>query len=175
MIRIAIAWDDDTREPLEFADFDKVHADQITPLQGLLFDRDLAELDRAGFDLGVKRWTEAIFWLKRFAAETGEEAKVSQQRVAAAVAAVKTATDPEAASAAVEVVALAEADRLEEWIASHRWFGLAKQVAIWAAVNAGGRRITLLEVLQLRPVDVEEYPELPDYVDTDEVAAGGKA
>ena len=84
MIRIAIAWDDDTREPLEFADFDKVHADQITPLQGLLFDRDLAELDRAGFDLGVKRWTEAIFWLKRFAAETGEEAKVSQQRVAAA-------------------------------------------------------------------------------------------
>ena len=175
MIRIAIAWDDETGEPLEFAEFANVHADRITPLQGLRFDQDLAELAAHGFDLGVKRWTEAVFWLKRFSAEAATESEFSARLVSQAVAAIEVSDDPEAARAAAEQVAEAEAERLEVWMVSHPRYELARQVAIWAAVN-GSRRMTLLEVLQLRPVDVEEYPEPEEYIDTDRDAGpAGKA
>ena len=152
--------------PTGWDEFEAVQIDEVTPLMGLRFDRELAELDALGVSLGVVRWTEAEFRIRRFSGEAIERLAAIQQRVAGA---------PEVSRA--EVVR-AQREEFATWLARHPAFELSKRVAIWAAVNSAGRPMSLLEVLTLPPRDVEEIDDGPDFIEdaaAAEVAEAGKA
>ena len=153
--------------PTGWDEFEAVQIDEVTPLMGLRFDRELAELDALGVSLGVVRWTEAEFRIRRFSGEAIERLAAIQQRVAGA---------PD--DAAKLAVAKAEREEFATWLARHPAFELSKRVAIWAAVNSSGRPMSLLEVLSLPPRDVEEVDDGPDFIEdaaAAEVAEAGKA
>lgn len=171
MIRIAKEWDADG-VPTGWDEYPKVHIDQVPPLLGMRFDQDLAELHADGLSLGVKRWTEVVFWLKRFSAEAAERVKKASRLIAeASERAAASAVGDDADLVQAELLAEAEAAEfdLSAWMAGHERFELARQVSIWAAVNLAGRRMSLLEVLSLRPADVQEQAEPEEYIDDDEL------
>ena len=177
MIWIAKAWDADG-VPTGWDEYAKVHIDQVSPLLGMRFDQDLAELHNEGLSLGVRRWTEAVFWLKRFSAEAAERIRAASRLIAEASGRAASAAGDDAELVQAEL--LAEAERAEfdlsVWMAGHERFELARLVSIWAAVNLAGRRMSLLEVLSLRPADVHEQAEPDEYIDEDELEPdAGKA
>lgn len=147
--------------PTGWDDFPAVQIDEVTPLMGLRFDRELAALDAAGVSLGVTRWTEAEFLIRRFAGEAAEKLAELSARAKG------RADDPEADERDREEFAL--------WLARHPRFELSKRVAVWAAVNAAGRRMTLMDVLSLPSRDVLEVDDGLDFLDEPEQVDAGKA
>ncbi len=169
MIRIASAWGADG-VPAGWDEFSKVHIDQVPPLLGLRFDRELVELRNAGVEVGVRRWTEAVFWLKRFSAEAAQRIGEASKLVAAAAKRAEESSGD--GSELVQAELLAEAERVEldlsAWMAGHERFELARQVTIWAAANLAGRSMSLLEVLSLPPADVQESAEPAAFIEDDD-------
>lgn len=142
--------------PEEWSDYPQRQADEVTPLLGLRFDRELVELDDLSLSLGVKRWTEAAWRIQTFHAATIE--KLRELAV--------EADSPDADG--VELARLMAGEQFTEWLLAHPAYLLSKWVAVWAAVNLGGGRMTLREVLEIAERDVEDLDdELLDYLDTD--------
>ena len=156
MIRIITARDD-RGIPAEWADYPDREIGEVPASLALRFDRELVALKLADLDLGVKRWTEAAFKARRFNARAtekiaellGDESEVPEEE---------------------------RGEAMVEWLAEQPDYLLVQQVGIWAAVNLGGGRMTLLDVLSIPDRDVEDIAEDPPYIeDDDEDEAEGKA
>lgn len=144
MIRLITERDDDG-DPVAWADYENRQLAEVTPLLGMKFDRELVELDALGVDLGVRLFTEALWLLEKF----GDDTMGELRRVMAGV----DENDADAVQAAQ--------DEAERWMARDPRFTLAERVGLWAALNLGGRPITLREVYEIPPRDVIELPDLP--------------
>ena len=141
----------------EWTDYPDREVGEVPASLALRFDRELVALKLADLDLGVKRWTEAAFKARRFNARAtakiaellGEESEVPEEE---------------------------RGEAMVEWLAEQPDYLLVQQVGIWAAVNLGGGRMTLLDVLSIPDRDVEDIAEDPPYIeDDDEDEAEGKA
>jgi len=141
----------------EWTDYPDREVGEVPASLALRFDRELVALKFADLDLGVKRWTEAAFKARRFNARAtakiaellGEESEVPEEE---------------------------RGEAMVEWLAEQPDYLLVQQVGIWAAVNLGGGRMTLLDVLSIPDRDVEDIAEDPPYIeDDDEDEAEGKA
>lgn len=148
MIRI-VTGRDGAGTPTGWEDFPQVQADQVSPLLGLRFDRELVELAGLGVDLGVRRWTEAEWRIRRMSAAAEAEVR-------------RLAREGEGAE-------------FEGWLVAHPDYQLATQVGVWAAVNCGGGSMTLREVLELAPRDVLVLDEAPDFLPEEGAPEAGKA
>ena len=148
MIRIVTARDE-VLTPTGWLDFPQVQTDQVSPLLGLRFDRELVELAGLGADLGVRRWTEAEWRIRGMS----REAEAEQERLALE----------------------GRAEEFEGWLVAHPDYQLATQVGVWAAVNCGGGSMTLREVLELAPRDVLVLYEAPDFLPEGGAPEAGKA
>ena len=141
----------------EWTDYPDREVGEVPASLALRFDRELVALKLADLDLGVKRWTEAAFKARRFSA-----------RAAAKIA--------ELLGDESEVPAEERGEAMVEWLSEQPDYLLVQQVGIWAAVNLGGGRMTLLDVLNLADRDVENIDDDPPYLDDDEPEDdGGKA
>ena len=155
MIRIITARDD--RDiPAEWTDYPDREVGEVPASLALRFDRELVALKLADLDLGVKRWTEAAFKARRFRARAFDEV----QRI--------FGDDS-------EIPENERGDAIEEWIADQPDYLLTQKVGVWAAVNLGGGRMTLLDVLELADRDVEDIEEPPPFIDDDQGDDEGKA
>jgi len=141
----------------EWTDYPDREVGEVPASLALRFDRELVALKFADLDLGVKRWTEAAFKARRFNARAtakiaellGEESEVPEEE---------------------------RGEAMVEWLAEQPDYLLVQQVGIWAAVNLGGGRMTLLDVLSIPDRDVEDIAEDPPYIEgDDEDEAEGKA
>ena len=152
--------------PEEWADYPERQADEVTPLLGLRFDRELVELVDLGFDLGVKRWTEAAWRVQTFRAETLEKLQ-------------ELSVDLDGLDDAGKLLAgVMAGDEFTGWLLRHPSYLLAKWLGVWAAVNLGGGRMSLREVLEIPERDVEDLADEPADFLTDEpesAAPVGKA
>ena len=141
----------------EWTDYPDREVGEVPASLALRFDRELVALKLADLDLGVKRWTEAAFKARRFNARATE--KIA-----------------ELLGDESEVPTEERGEAMVEWLAEQPDYLLVQQVGIWAAVNLGGGRMTLLDVLSLAERDVEDIAEDPPYIeDDDEDEAEGKA
>lgn len=141
----------------EWTDYPDREVGEVPASLALRFDRELVALKLADLDLGVKRWTEAAFKAHRFNARATE--KIA-----------------ELLGDESEVPAEERGEAMVEWLAEQPDYLLVQQVGIWAAVNLGGGRMTLLDVLSIPDRDVEDIAEDPPYIeDGDEDEAEGKA
>lgn len=156
MIRIITARDE--RDiPTEWTDYPDREVGEVTGALALRFDAELAALKIAGLSLGVRRWTEAAFKARRFRARAFDEV----QRI--------FGDDSEI------IPENERGDAIEEWIADQPDYLLTQKVGVWAAVNLGGGRMTLLDVLELADRDVEDIEEPPPFIDDDQGDDEGKA
>ena len=114
--------------PTEWADYPDREIGEVSAMLALRFDAELASLKVAGVSLGVKRWTEVAYRARKFNADALEW--LAQQADSESAA-----DDRDAA--------------LEAWMVEHPDYWLAQQVGIWAAINLGGGRMTLADVLNL--------------------------
>lgn len=141
----------------EWTDYPDREVGEVPASLALRFDRELVALKLADLDLGVKRWTEAAFKARRFNARAAE--KIA-----------------ELLGDESEVPTEERGEAMVEWLAEQPDYLLVQQVGIWAAVNLGGGRMTLLDVLSIPDRDVEDIAEDPPYIeDDDEDEAEGKA
>lgn len=148
--------------PEVWADYPERQADEVTPLLGMRFDRELVELDELGVSLGVRRWTEAAWRIQTFHAASIEKLKELAVE----------AEDPDADGVALARMIAGEA--FTAWLLTHDDYSLAKWVGVWAAVNLGGGRMSLREVLELAERDVEDLDDsLLDYLPDDIEDADG--
>ena len=156
MIRIITARDD--RDiPAEWTDYPDREVGEVPASLALRFDAELVALKLADLDLGVKRWTEAAFRARRFSARA-------------------TTKIAELLGEESEVPAEERGEAMVEWLAEQPDYLLVQQLGIWSAVNLGGGRMTLLDVLNLADRDVENIDDDPPYLDDDEPEGdGGKA
>jgi len=156
VIRIITARDE--RDiPTEWTDYPDREVGEVTGALALRFDAELAALKIAGLSLGVRRWTEAAFKIRRFKSRAYQMMQ-------------------ELFGESSEVPADERGEALEAWVADQPDYLLAQQVGIWSAVNLGGGRMTLLDVLSLAERDVEDIAEDPPFIeDDDEDEAEGKA
>ena len=147
MIRIITARDE--RDiPTEWTDYPDREVGEVTGALALRFDAELAALKIAGLSLWVRRWTEAAFKARRFRARAFDEL----QRI--------FGDDS-------EILESERGDAIEEWVADQPDYLLTQKVGVWAAVNLGGGRMTLLDVLELADRDVEDIEEPPPFIDDD--------
>lgn len=173
-IRIARHEEDGT---IRFETYDTRQVDEVPGTLALRFDAELFTLKQHALDLGVKRWTEAVWRIRKFRAEAVDKLAELARELGIEEDLPADATPDQVAERvdAVDRFNLAYAD----WQSEHPSFFLAEKVALWAAVNLGGGRMTLLQVLELPPTDVsEEDDELPEFVpdgDPAEVVEAGKA
>lgn len=156
MIRIITARDE-LGIPAEWTDYPDREIGEVPTTLALRFDAELYALKVADLSLGVKRWTEAAFKIRRFKSRAYQMMQ-------------------ELFGESSEVPADERGEALEAWVADQPDYLLAQQVGIWAAVNLGGGRMTLLDVLSIPDRDVEDIAEDPPYIeDDDEDEAEGKA
>ena len=141
----------------EWTDYPDREVGEVPASLALRFDRELVALKLADLDLGVKRWTEAAFKARRFNARATE--KIA-----------------ELLGDESEVPAEERGEAMVEWLSEQPDYLLVQQVGIWAAVNLGGGRMTLLDVLSIPDRDVENIDDDPPYLDDDDPEDdGGKA
>ncbi len=141
----------------EWTDYPDREVGEVPASLALRFDRELVALKLADLDLGVKRWTEAAFKARRFSARA-------------------TAKIAELLGDESEVPAEERGEAMVEWLSEQPDYLLVQQVGIWAAVNLGGGRMTLLDVLSIPDRDVENIDDDPPYLDDDDPEDdGGKA
>lgn len=141
----------------EWTDYPDREVGEVPASLALRFDHELVALKLADLDLGVKRWTEAAFKARRFSARATE--KIA-----------------ELLGDESEVPAEERGEAMVEWLSEQPDYLLVQQVGIWAAVNLGGGRMTLLDVLSIPDRDVENIDDDPPYLDDDEPEDdGGKA
>ena len=156
MIRIITARDE-LGIPAEWTDYPDREIGEVPTTLALRFDAELYALKVADLSLGVKRWTEAAFKIRRFKSRAYQMMQ-------------------ELFGESSEVPADERGEALEAWVADQPDYLLAQQVGIWSAVNLGGGRMTLLDVLALADRDVEDIVEDPPFIeDDDEDEAEGKA
>lgn len=156
MIRIITARDE-LGIPAEWTDYPDREIGEVPASLALRFDAELYALKVADLSLGVKRWTEAAFKIRRFKSRAYQMMQ-------------------ELFGESSEVPADERGEALEAWVADQPDYLLAQQVGIWSAVNLGGGRMTLLDVLSLAERDVEDIAEDPPFIeDDDEDEAEGKA
>ena len=157
MIRIITARDD--RDiPAEWTDYPDREIGEVPTTLALRFDAELYALKVADLSLGVKRWTEAAFKIRRFKSRAYQMMQ-------------------ELFGESSEVPADERGEALEAWVADQPDYLLAQQVGIWSAVNMGGGRMTLLDVLSLAERDIEDVAEDPPFIEDDDEPEGdgGKA
>ena len=140
----------------EWTDYPDREVGEVPASLALRFDAELVALKLADLDLGVKRWTEAAFRARRFSARA-------------------TTKIAELLGEESEVPAEERGEAMVEWLAEQPDYLLVQQLGIWSAVNLGGGRMTLLDVLNLADRDVENIDDDPPYLDDDEDEAEGKA
>ena len=141
----------------EWTDYPDREIGEVPTTLALRFDAELYALKVADLSLGVKRWTEAAFKIRRFKSRAYQMMQ-------------------ELFGESSEVPADERGEALEAWVADQPDYLLAQQVGIWSAVNLGGGRMTLLDVLSLAERDVEDIAEDPPFIeDDDEYEAEGKA
>ena len=144
----------------EWTDYPDREVGEVPASLALRFDAELVALKLADLDLGVKRWTEAAFRARRFSARAttkiaellGEESEVPAEE----------------RGEESEVPAEERGEAMVEWLAEQPDYLLVQQLGIWSAVNLGGGRMTLLDVLNLADRDVENIDDDPPYLDDDE-------
>lgn len=158
MIRIITERDKDGN-PTGWSDYPGVRVDEVSMLHGLQFDRDLADLARDGIDVGVTRWSEAQWRIKTFSAES--YLKLKQ------MCAELTVEDTDATYAMI-----AERPDFMEWTETHPTYPLMRMVVIWSAVVEFGGQMTLRDILNLAPADVEDYID-NDFIDAEAVPGKG--
>ena len=147
MIRIITARDE-LGIPAEWTDYPDREIGEVPTTLALRFDAELYALKVADLSLGVKRWTEAAFKIRRFKSRAYQMMQ-------------------ELFGESSEVPADERGEALEAWVADQPDYLLAQQVGIWSAVNMGGGRMTLLDVLALADRDVEDIEEPPPFIDDD--------
>ena len=147
MIRIITARDE-LGIPAEWTDYPDREIGEVPTTLALRFDAELYALKVADLSLGVKRWTEAAFKIRRFKSRAYQMMQ-------------------ELFGESSEVPADERGEALEAWVADQPDYLLAQQVGIWSAVNLGGGRMTLLDVLALADRDVEDIEEPPPFIDDD--------
>lgn len=136
-------------DPQAWEDYATVQIDEITPRQGMRFERELVALLVEGIDLGVTRWAEAVFKIQNFRAE-------SLRKITELIG----NDDPEEAA-----VALVMGGRtFTEWAIAHPAYVLSEKVSVWAALNGGGRTTTLSEVFDMLERDIEEIEDPVDFL-----------
>ena len=133
----------------EWTDYPDREVGEVPASLALRFDAELVALKLADLDLGVKRWTEAAFRARRFSARA-------------------TTKIAELLGEESEVPAEERGEAMVEWLAEQPDYLLVQQLGIWSAVNLGGGRMTLLDVLNLADRDVENIDDDPPYLDDDE-------
>ena len=150
----------------------------------LRFDAELAALKLAGMDLcGVKRWTAAVFRVRRFSARArdmvvqvtspgwllthieAEQADWGREH--------EHLPEDQRRAAFEEWANERREEAIEEWVATQPDYLLAQIVGYWAAINLGGGHRTLLDVLQIPDRDIEELTDVPEWPQEDD--AEGKA
>ena len=132
----------------EWTDYPDREIGEVPTTLALRFDAELYALKVADLSLGVKRWTEAAFKIRRFKSRAYQMMQ-------------------ELFGESSEVPADERGEALEAWVADQPDYLLAQQVGIWSAVNMGGGRMTLLDVLALADRDVEDIEEPPPFIDDD--------
>ena len=165
MIRIVTARNE-AGFPTDWEEFEEVQADTVPMILTLRFDRELAAMVKEGLFIGVNRWSEAAWKVQKFQvdsvnklADMGREAAESD-------------SGPSADELA-EVEDPQESEDFVEWVVSHPYYTLTKQVGIWAAVNMSGKRqMTLREVYELAERDVDSTGFDEPFIDEDEIDDG---
>ena len=133
--------------PEEFVDYPDREVGEVTGTLALRFDAELMALKVADLSFcGLKRWTEAYHRVMRFS----EQAYNQMQKVVGP----ESTVPPED-----------RAEAMEAWVHEHPDYFLSQRVGVWAAVNLGGGRMTLLDVLDLADRDIDEVPDEPEYID----------
>ena len=132
----------------EWTDYPDREIGEVPTTLALRFDAELYALKVADLSLGVKRWTEAAFKIRRFKSRAYQMMQ-------------------ELFGESSEVPADERGEALEAWVADQPDYLLAQQVGIWSAVNMGGGRMTLMDVLALADRDVEDIEEPPPFIDDD--------
>ena len=142
----------------EWTDYPDREIGEVPTTLALRFDAELYALKVADLSLGVKRWTEAAFKIRRFKSRAYQMMQ-------------------ELFGESSEVPADERGEALEAWVADQPDYLLAQQVGIWSAVNLGGGRMTLLDVLSLAERYVEDVAEDPPFIEDDDEPEGdgGKA
>lgn len=152
-----------------FNSYPNRHYSEATGILALRFDSELMQLKQHGITLGVKCWKEAVWKMGRFAGEAADKlAELGD--IAEPLPDAATEDDVETRVAAMQAYG--------EWQAEHPTYFLAEKVGVWLAVNLGGGRMTLFDVLLLPDSDIaEEMDDLPDFIDDEpeEPAIEGKA
>ena len=146
MIRI-ITKRDAVGIPEEFVDYPDREVGEVTGTMALRFDAELMALKVADLSFcGLKRWTEAYHRVTRFSGQAFDW--------------LEKLVGPESTGPEDE-----RAEAMESWVHEHPDYFMAQRVGVWAAVNLGGGRMTLLEVLDLADRDIENVPDVPEFID----------
>lgn len=146
--------------PVEWTDYPDREVGEVPAVMALRFDAQLAALKIADLSLGVKRWTEAAFRARRFNA----------QATAKWIEIVGTEPKADDWEPSAEM-----AEAMELWVAEQPDYLLTQQLGIWTAINLGGGRMTLLDVLSLADRDVEDIAEPPPFLEDEPEGDEGKA
>ena len=157
MIRIITARDA-MGIPTEWSDYPDREVGEVTGTLALRFDAELMALKVAGLSFcGLKRWTEAAHRARRF----NDQAYKMMQALFALDADLSEFEDPEPDADP----ALKGARVMQAWVDGHPDYFLTVRVGVWSAVNMGGGRMTLLEVLDLAERDIEDIADMPEFID----------
>ena len=163
MIRIITKRHPVSGVPEEWADYPAKSIYDVPLRLGIRFDSELMALKLDGIDFyGVRRWSAAVAAVERFQAEAKDK-MVEVLGLPAGIDVDLSAQEPTREQAA----------EYAAWQADHPAFSMMQAVTVWAAVNLGGGRIALGEVLDLPPVDVIEFEEIPDFIESEGKGAAG--